>query len=171
MSSLSLMKSIATCRVDTAQTNRIQSDRFLNPNSMVCVNWNGMDSVGRTICRDSWNTKAAGCNSATDRVSIENDLRPNYIEYVNLDGGVINSDLYGSNPSFAVTRTSQTAKYDNNLNSNVPHFGGQFQATNAPSCPMDSYERSVALTNQANRKNAYNWSSYKSNRNKCMAGL
>ena len=43
---------------------------------MVCPLWNGVDTTGRTVCEYSYWTKNAGCNSATDRVIIENDLRP-----------------------------------------------------------------------------------------------
>jgi hypothetical protein len=34
---------------------------------------------------DSYYTKSPGCNSQLDRVDVENYLRPNYMEYINLD--------------------------------------------------------------------------------------
>jgi hypothetical protein len=83
--SISLEGSIRSCKVDTAWANRLQSDRFLNPSQMLCPPWNGVDTSGRSVCPDSYYTKTPGCNSASDRVVVENELRPQYIEYVNLD--------------------------------------------------------------------------------------
>ncbi len=89
MSTISLQGSIRSCQVDSGWANRLQSDRFLNPSLMVCPNWNGVDTSGRPACVDSYWTKSAGCNSASDRVIVENGLRPQYIEYVNLDASGI----------------------------------------------------------------------------------
>ena len=83
MSSISLEGSIRTCKVDTGYANKVESDRFLNPENMVCPIWNGVDLTGRRVCPDSFYTKSAGCNSAEDRVVVENNLRPQYAEYVN----------------------------------------------------------------------------------------
>jgi len=79
---ISINKSVRTCKVDTGYANRLQSDRFFNPNQQVCPVWNGTDTVGRPVCADSFYTKSAGCNSAEDRVLVENYLRPNYAEYI-----------------------------------------------------------------------------------------
>lgn len=90
---ISLESSIRTCKVDTAWATKLESDRFLNPNLMVCPPWNNVDTSGRPVCIDSYRTKTAGCNSAGDRVSVENSLRPQYIEYVNLDASGIRGGL------------------------------------------------------------------------------
>lgn len=90
---ISLEGSIRTCRFDSGWDTKLQSDRFLNPNLMVCPPWNGMDTTGRPVCVDSFVTKTAGCNSAADRVVVENALRPQYIEYVNLDAAGIRGGL------------------------------------------------------------------------------
>ena len=169
MSSLSLMKSISTCKVDTAQTNRIQSDRFLNPELMVCVNWNGMDNLGRPVNKDSWYTKTPGCNSATERVKVENDLRPKYFEYVTLDASGVDLN-YGPNTPFSVMKSQQAAVYDHNIEANTPNFGGQFRATNVPSCGM-SYEKAMAQMSEGNRGAVYANSSYKSSQSKCGGGF
>ena len=79
---LNLESTIRTCKVDTAYSSRIQSDRFLNPANMVCPAWNGLDTAGRQACANSFYTKREGCNSAQDRVGVENNLRPNYIDYI-----------------------------------------------------------------------------------------
>jgi len=56
---------------------------------MVCPVWNGRDLTGRQVCADSFYTKREGCNSAEDRVVVENAQRPQYMEYVNLDASGI----------------------------------------------------------------------------------
>ena len=91
---LSLEGALRTCKVNTGWANRIQSDRFENPNLMVCPVWNGVDLAGRPVCADSFYTKRAGCNSAEDRVIVENAVsRPQYIEYLNLDAAGITAPL------------------------------------------------------------------------------
>lgn len=89
MSTISLQKSLRTCKVDAGYAERSFSDRSLNPNNMVCPVWTGFDTSGRPACMDSFATKSAGCNSATDRLHVENALRPQYIEYVNLNAAGI----------------------------------------------------------------------------------
>ena len=94
--SVSLESGIRTCKVVTSWANKVQSDRFQNPNLMVCPVWNGVDAAGRRACPDSFMTKRAGCNSAEDRVVVENNVsRPQYMEYVNLNAaGIASSDIW-----------------------------------------------------------------------------
>ena len=83
--SVSLDSAIRTCKVNTGWASREESDRFLNPTNMLCPLWNGQDSAGRRVCPDSFVTKSRGCNSATDRVVVENNVsRPQYMEYITL---------------------------------------------------------------------------------------
>ncbi len=82
MSYTSLESSIRTCKVDTGNSSRILSDRFLNPKNLVCPVWNGLDSAGRVACPDSFYTKREGCNSAEDRIAVENAQRPQYFQYI-----------------------------------------------------------------------------------------
>ncbi len=91
--SLSLQGSVRTCKVDQAWANKVQSDRFENPNLLVCPIWDGMDQYGRYVNPDSFYTKTAGCSSAEDRVYVENDQRPKYFEYVTLDAAGINDEI------------------------------------------------------------------------------
>ena len=94
--SVSLESGIRTCKVVTGWADKVQSDRFQNPNLMVCPVWNGVDSAGRRACPDSFYTKRAGCNSAEDRVVVENNVsRPQYMEYVNLNAAGIAAPIYG----------------------------------------------------------------------------
>ena len=94
---ISLQGSLQTCKVNTGYANKIQSDRFENPDNLLCPIWNGKDNFGRVVCYDSYVTKSAGCSSALDRVVVENVLRPQYIEYVALDAsGFISTAALGA---------------------------------------------------------------------------
>jgi hypothetical protein len=79
---VNLESALRTCKVDTAYQERIRSDRFLNPKNLVCPVWNGLDTAGRVACADSFYTKREGCNSAEDRVGVENIQRPQYMQYI-----------------------------------------------------------------------------------------
>jgi len=79
---LNLESALRTCKVDVGYQQRIQSDRFLNPKNLVCPVWNGLDAAGRVVCADSFYTKREGCNSAQDRVGVENIQRPQYMQYI-----------------------------------------------------------------------------------------
>lgn len=92
---ISLESAIRTCKVNTGWANKIESDRFLNPNMMVCPIWNGVDQFNREVCPDSYYTKRAGCNSAEDRVAVENAVsRPQYIEYLPLSANGVKGHIY-----------------------------------------------------------------------------
>lgn len=121
MSNISLEGSIRTCKVDTGWANKLESDRFLNPNQMLCPPWNQVDTAGRPVHAYSFNTKTAGCNSANDRVSVENSLRPQYIEYVNLDAaGIRGGQQCGNNQI-----NPDTACHQRTLDA-THHVTGQF---------------------------------------------
>lgn len=94
---ISFQGALRTCKVDVGWANKIQSDRFENPDLMICPVWNGRDLTGRPVCADSFYTKLEGCNTPLDRVDVENALRPQYMEYVNLDAYGFRSDIYDSN--------------------------------------------------------------------------
>jgi len=86
MAHVSLYKNIRSCKPDPAWASKLQSDRFLNPDVMVCPVWNGLDTTARQVCEHSFKTKREGCDSALDRVEIENNVsRPQYIQYVTLN--------------------------------------------------------------------------------------
>lgn len=72
------------------------SDRFQNSDAIICPVWNQMDSAGRPVCADSFYTKYQGCSSATDRIDVENHLRPQYMEYVTLDAAGIDGGAHCS---------------------------------------------------------------------------
>lgn len=106
MATISLNKSVRTCKVNTGWADRIQSDRFQNSDLMMCPVWNQRDLAGRKVCADSFNTKRAGCNSSLDRIDVENFLRPQYMEYVTLDAAGIGGNMYGpGNENIGVTES------------------------------------------------------------------
>ena len=142
MATISLESAIRTCKVDTAYANKVQSDRILNPSLMVCPVWNGVDTTGREVCPDSYWTKNAGCNSAEDRVMVENSVsRPQYMEYINLSANGIEGSIYGNTmPWNQVAQTNRELKAINNVTGN---FGLQFGANTEPGCNYYPYEQAL----------------------------
>lgn len=139
---ISLQASIRTCDVDAGEASRIESDRFLNPNNALCPAWNGFDSAGRLICQDSFVTKAPGCNSAADRVDVENSLRPQYFEYITLDA----QGLQGFIQDDAISR-SEVIKNIGNVSGN---FGLNMGAHRETTC-LNQYEKSMRSQSASDR--------------------
>jgi hypothetical protein len=147
----SLESAIRGCQVNTGYAEKLYSDRFLNPGNMVCPIWNGYDSAGRPVCADSFATKSLGCNSAADRVEVENYQRPQYVEYVNLTSAGIAGEFYNPLP----TQTQAQAQRDMyDLNSITGNFGMQFRSAVKPSsnCGLYSYEQSMQNRALQNRQ-------------------
>ena len=153
---ISLEAATRTCKVDTASAGRIQSDRFLNPNNVMCPVWQGVDLAGRTVCPDSFYTKRAGCNSAADRVIVENAQRPQYFEYINLSDEGIRADIYKNNMYFqdagvANAQLDNTQRHTGSFNV-MP--AGQFESTCQPTARDDrtAYDKAQGqVTNQIAR--------------------
>ena len=154
----SLESSIRTCKVDTAWDVRAQSDRFLNPMAMSCPTWGGTDLTGRKVCPDSFMTKSAGCNSAEDRVVVENNVsRPQYMEYITLNA----SGIAMNNPSYSNTfpQRNLTAS-ENNLRNTIQGNQGKPGGPNWPDvagttlsgCNMAPYAQSQAMLAQGSRE-------------------
>jgi len=144
---VSLNSSIRTCKIDPAYASKIQSDRFLNPGNMVCPTWNGYDSAGRPVHPDSFMTKNAGCNSAQDRVMVENAQRPQYVEYVNLSSNGIQGEMYGQNSDMIYSAGELQA-----LNNLTGNFGVQFNSTVYPGCGAYNYIRGMQQNQEALRQ-------------------
>jgi hypothetical protein len=106
---------------------------------MVCPVWNGMDTAGREVCQDSFNTKRGGCNSATDRVEVENNVsRPQYMEYITLSANGIAGNIYGNQTPKDVYDREADMKSRGNISGN---FGLQFGSNIQTSCGgYDSYK-------------------------------
>lgn len=152
---ISIEAATRTCKVDTASAARIESDRFLNPNLVMCPNWTGKDLTGRTVCPDSFYTKRAGCNSAADRVIVENNLRPAYFEYINLSAAGIRDQMYGEN--FHYTDAGVSNVQEKFAETQTGHFGGipSWPGTNEAVCSYGRYtegQKQSAAQMQDNRE-------------------
>lgn len=169
MSNISLEASIRTCKIDTAWAERVQSDRFFNPNHMVCPVWNGMDSVGRRVCPDSFNTKSAGCNSAEDRLLVENDQRPQYFEYINLSANGVRGDIYADTSMCGDVGAANSAirkgyKYHGS-------FGQDWKANTYPACGVSPYSEAMAQESYDRRQQQFEEVASQSQCNRKMAGV
>lgn len=151
---VSLEGSIRTCKIDTAYADKIYSDRFLNPNNMVCSVWNGYDSAGRPVAADTFNTKEMGCNSAEDRIFVENYQRPRYVEYINLSAGGIDGEFYGNNSGNTMSQWDEMKAVSANRQANAitGSFGMQFGANVYPNCGVTQYARAMAQNQETLRK-------------------
>lgn len=159
--SISLDSSIRTCKVETGEASRILSDRFLNPNNMVCIPWNGYNSKGQKVCYDSYYTKTPGCNSATDRVDVENHLRPQYSDYINLNVAGVQGNIYGNESAWADSGSAN--KWLNSRNAISGNFGTDWGANVYQTCGLNSYERAMAQEAQSGRQYAAANNGYRSN--------
>lgn len=175
--SVSLESALRTCKVDTAWATRIESDRFLNPHNMVCPVWNGMDSTGRHVCKDSFYTKRAGCNSASDRIAVENDVsRPQYMEYITLSANGIAGKIYGATDQY---RESMDRRNElSNINNITGNFGSQYGSNIKSSCGVfskhDSHYRpdyDSAMNSQEDREGHYLGVSYNAQNRRNNAGF
>jgi len=110
----------------------------------MCPTWTGKDLVGRTVCADSFYTKRAGCNSAEDRVMVENLLRPQYSDYINLDVGEgIRGNLYRNNMYYQ--NAGANTKQMKFAETKTGNFGGVFSpGTNEATCSYNAYEKAQA---------------------------
>lgn len=142
--SVSLESAIRTCKVNTGWANRVESDRFLNPNNMVCPVWNGVDTAGRQVCADSFYTKREGCNSAEDRVSVENNVsRPQYMEYITLSAGGIQGNIYGNNMSHLNSKLrTEELRGLHNITGQFGNVTGHTQIY--PSCGVTPYRDAMS---------------------------
>ena len=89
---------------------------------------------------NSFYTKRAGCNSAEDRVIVENGLRPQYADYINLDVGEgIRGNLYENNMYYQNAGVNNTAMRV--ASEQAGHFGGVFSpGTTEANCSYGAYE-------------------------------
>ncbi len=173
MTSLSLQKSIQGCKVVTDWAPRIQSDRFLNSNNLICPAWNGFDLVGRSVCPDSFQTKVEGCNDPLDRVMVENEQRPKYFQYLTLNANGLEG---GGDPLLSRqpnnTNMDRRSNMIRNLERNTPQYGSNLNSLiNTGGCSVNSYERSVANENQNNRYDQAVQHKYSSQNNRHDSGM
>lgn len=168
---ISLEGSIRTCKIDTAYAPKVFSDRFLNPANMVCPVWNGYDLAGRPVCPDSFMTKRAGCNSAEDRVFVENYQRPRYVEYVNLAAGGIDGEFYGQPNTMTQWDEMKAVSALRDTDGITGNYGLQFNANVYPNCGVHQYARAMAQNADTLRKYSAFETGYKSNCSRLMSGM
>ena len=164
----SLESALRTCKVDVAYANKVQSDRFLNPSNVLCPVWRGVDLTGREVCNNSFYTKSAGCNSSNDRICVENDLRPKYSEYVTLDAGGWEANLYTNR------NNTNNAMYSDNMAKDVRKYTGSFGNQYAevyPACGYYPYERAMENKNMNFRENYASCNAYQGNNYKVKSGM
>ena len=180
MSAISLESAIRTCKVDTGYANKVESQRFLDRNTMICPIWSGVDTAGRSVSRDSFVTKTAGCNSAEDRVVVENSQRPQYMEYINLSANGIDGSIYGdrggseemygdtmpwnlvgdnnNNFNYPLNKQACLNKWSpecaNNVNNVTGQFGNQLSSSVYPACGYYPYQQAMSQEQEALRKQA-----------------
>jgi hypothetical protein len=165
--SLSLVGTLRSCKVDSAQANRIESARFLNPAEMICPVWNGYNNKGQSVLSDTEYTKSAGCNSAMDRVYVENNLRPNYAAFINLNMNGLSGDIYGDTEIVNVEAGSAN-QWQNERYNIGPSFGNQWQSTNYQTCSLTPY--ADAMASEEARQQLYANSAYNSQYYRNAAG-
>lgn len=169
--SISLEKSVRTCSVNVGEANRIQSDRFFNPQNMVCVPWNGLNNKGQEVSPDSFYTKTPGCDSAEDRVLVENAQRPKYFNYVTLGAQGVNGDFYGRSSSDNFRDAMGRDQFDQSRNKLTGNFGKQWGANVAfQGCTVGAYERNQAMLAQDQRGQNFMQNGYMANAAMASAG-
>jgi len=146
---------------------------------MVCPPWNGVDTAGRRVCPDSFVTKTAGCNSADDRVVVENDLRPQYIEYVNLDAQGIRGDFYNYDfdkcDGGMIQRDVMVADRDlkdvHNITGQFGQVSGSFKPYVYPACNAYKFPDRQNQMAQADRAVQFNQQGFLANSARNYAGM
>ena len=136
-------------QVCVGNAERIRTLRIQDPAEMTCPLWTGYDLAGRPACEDSFLSKMEGCNSAEDRISVENTLRPQYTNFVTLSSaGIDASGLYNTTSSYeagvqAKKRVARSAAF--------PKFGTVSSMRNKSS---DTTEEVKAVISHAQDSNA-----------------
>ena len=162
--SISLQGSIRTCKVDPGWASRVESDRFLNPELALCPVWSGVDNLGRPVAPYSFYTKNAGCNSSSDLVTIENDQRPRYVEYVTLDARGYLNEQTNDLPDKEEVRNATISDIRKIAGNPGLGFGSKVY----PSC---SYGDNAGINNYANRVNSMASAGMRSNMNRNYSGM
>jgi hypothetical protein len=160
--SISLEKSIQGCKINQAWAPRMQSDRFENPDLMLCPVWGGVDNTGRAVCPDSFMTKRAGCNSALDRITVENMQRPQYMEYVTLGAqGISANGLYDNTTGY--NNQKLRSKCGSGIRDITGNFGLDLTADTVPSCGIYAYENAMAQVSRQEQQLQHGYQNYDRN--------
>ena len=124
MANLSITSSITVPKVNVAAAAQLFSDRRQNPDEMTCPLWSGTDLAGRPVCVDSFNTKMEGCNTAEDRIFVENSLRPQYTNFVTISAaGIAGDGVYDSRANLQAVSSDSGAAYRRAVSGKTPQYG------------------------------------------------
>jgi hypothetical protein len=138
---------------------------------MVCVPWNGLNNKGQEVSPDSFWTKTPGCDSAEDRVLVENAQRPKYFNYVTLGAQGVNGDFYGRSDNDNFRDAMARDKFNNSRNQLTGNFGKQWGANvEYQGCTIGAYERNQSMMAQEARAQNFMQNGYIANSNMQMAG-
>lgn len=186
MSTFSLEKAIRTCKVSQDWANRYQSDRTLGQNQeiMTCPVWTadgetGYDNYGRQVGKFTYNNRTAGCNDPEDQIRTENDLRPQYMEYVTLDADGISGDrnrgeqisYKNSKSRDALFKNSYGTPQDTRTNmSKITGFGGQNLGSKVEQNCSRAYDQ-TSQSNQAQMRFRQAQSQYRGASNRKYSGI
>tara|TARA_Y100001970_G_C13456618_1_gene473030 strand:+ start:106 stop:510 length:405 start_codon:yes stop_codon:yes gene_type:complete len=110
----SLRSALNGRKVNTGAANRDESDRFQNKDLMLCPVWHNHDNMGRVIKDHSHTTKTRGCNLSSDRVTVENELRLNYVNEFSLSDYGVTGEIFNRKNMEPLT-TYDTAIYNKNM--------------------------------------------------------
>ena len=91
--SIGLTKATNGYFVPTSAGVSLDSSRAINPDNIVCYNWDGTDTTGRPSTMPNSPIRTSGCNSALDDINLENSARPNYFAIINGGGVGIKGDF------------------------------------------------------------------------------
>lgn len=188
----SLTGAVQTCSVNTGWANKLWSDRYENPDNTLCPVWNGLDTFGRIVAFDSFYTKAPGCQSAEDRVVVENQQRPKYIDFVTLDAqGYQNPAVFSgkisSTEGYKKTETLKVALDAQRTAMQNGSVGTQYRQTNpvytngvagangtgggpSPTWLRENYVDTRSRQNFQDRRNLSTIAGYRSACNACQSG-
>lgn len=127
-----LSNAILTQKVNPSYSDRLWSETRQNPQYNMCVQRDRYDMTGREACADSLDTKFEGCHSSTDRLTVENDLRPSYSSYVYLSPSVgVTGRLYDNEATMAQAATlndiqrNRNPSFASNLSGQISGYGNQ----------------------------------------------
>ena len=125
MSNVSLTANILTSKVITGNADRLQTYRIQDSDAMMCPVWNGQDLTGRQAGEYSFYTKRAGCNSAMDRIVVENFLRPSYTNFVTTNAAGIAGYVYDSPAPNNFQKSEEMAANNQRISAgqSTGHFG------------------------------------------------
>jgi len=143
---------------------------------MLCPVWDGLNNKGQAVCPDSFFTKSRGCNSAEDRVVVENDLRPDYTSYVTLSAAGIQGHIYDNVSAHqeSISRHKMLQQRTNSGMYGTGQFGiqtGFGQNIRYKGCSVGAYPRAMSQEAQALRGQNFAQNGYEAYKYRNMSGM